>query len=80
MGMTSMTKSPPSITTTTISSENPAPLRITTTAAHFGGIEAREAIKLGDAALLETIMRSGQVDPNYRDGHGFSFNVGSNVQ
>ena len=72
MGMTSMTKSPPSITTTTISSENPAPLESQQPQRTFGGIEAREAIKLGDAALLETIMRSGQVDPNYRDGHGFT--------
>ena len=72
MGMTSMTKSPPSITTTTISSENPVLLESQQPQRTFGGIEAREAIKLGDAALLETIMRSGQVDPNYRDGHGFT--------
>jgi ankyrin repeat protein len=38
----------------------------------FNGVEAREAIKLGDAASLETILSSGQVDPNYRDGHGFT--------
>ena len=38
----------------------------------FDGLEAREAIKLGDVASLETIMGSGQVDPNYRDGHGFT--------
>jgi hypothetical protein len=76
MGMTSMLTSP--TTTTTTSSENPVTLESQQQQQQqqqqrtFDGLEAREAIKLGDVASLETIMGSGQVDPNYRDGHGFT--------
>jgi hypothetical protein len=66
-------------TTTTTSSENPVTLESQQQQQQqqqqqrtFDGLEAREAIKLGDVASLETIMGSGQVDPNYRDGHGFT--------
>jgi len=61
-------------TTTTTSSENPVTLESQQQQQQrtFDGLEARETIKLGDVASLETIMSSGQVDPNYRDGHGFT--------
>ena len=76
MGMTSMLTSPTTTTTTTTtSSENPVTLESQQQQQQqrtFDGLEAREAIKLGDVASLETIMGSGQVDPNYRDGHGFT--------
>ena len=80
MGMTSMLTSPATTTTTTTtSSENPVTLESQQQQQQqqqqqrtFDGLEAREAIKLGDVASLETIMGSGQVDPNYRDGHGFT--------
>ena len=81
MGMTSMLTSPATTTTTTTttttSSENPVTLESQQQQQQqqqrtFDGLEAREAIKLGDVASLETIMSSGQVDPNYRDGHGFT--------
>jgi hypothetical protein len=78
--MTSMLTSPATTTTTTTttttSSENPVTLESQQQQQQqqrtFDGLEAREAIKLGDVASLETIMGSGQVDPNYRDGHGFT--------
>jgi len=75
MGMTSMLTSPATTTTTTTtSSENPVTLESQQQQQQrtFDGLEARETIKLGDVASLETIMSSGQVDPNYRDGHGFT--------
>ena len=78
MGMTSMLTSPATTTTTTTtSSENPVTLESQQQQQQqqqrtFDGLEAREAIKLGDVTSLETIMSSGQVDPNYRDGHGFT--------
>ena len=80
MGLTSMLTSPTTTTTTTTtSSENPVTLESQQQQQQqqqqqrtFDGLEAREAIKLGDVASLETIMSSGQVDPNYRDGHGFT--------
>jgi len=79
-GLTSMMKSPATMTATTTSRENPVTLESQQQQQQqqqqpqraFNGVEAREAIKLGDAASLDAILSSGQVDPNYRDGHGFT--------
>ena len=74
-GLTSMMKSTATMTATTTSRENPVTLESQQQQQPqraFNGVEAREAIKLGDAASLDTILSSGQVDPNYRDGHGFT--------
>ena len=82
MGMTSMLTSTATTTTTTTTTTTSSEKAVTLESQQqqqqqqqqrtFDGLEAREAIKLGDVASLETIMSSGQVDPNYRDGHGFT--------
>ena len=79
MGMTSMLTSPATTTTTTTTTTTSKRIRLLWNHNNNNNnnsallMAPRHAkIKLGDVASLETIMSSGQVDPNYRDGHGFT--------